>query len=105
MAPTAVRFKIVGLLLLIHCLWVCVFVFCPCFLRPDFFYYKNVVDLRFIFRFRTGGTKKKSFENDQLTGHFQSFFSSLFSLLLRAFLISPENSQTSKVNQQSVLNL
>ena len=37
-----------------------------------------LVDLRdFFFRFRVGRTKKnkqKSSENDQLTGHFQSFF-------------------------------
>ena len=41
--------------------------------------------------------KKKSSENDQLTGHFQSFF----------LYISrkPPPSKTSKVNQQSVLNL
>ena len=63
-----------------------------------------IVDLReFFFRVRVGGVgdEKKSSENDQLTGHFQScFFFRLF------FLISPEkNSKTSKVNQQSVLNL
>ena len=41
-----------------------------------------------------GGTHQ--FENDQLTGHFQSFF----------FLnIYRTNSKTSKVNQQSVLYL
>ena len=39
--------------------------------------------------------EEKSSENDQLTGHFQSFF----------FYFSRENSKTSKVNQQSVLNL
>ena len=49
------------------------------------------------FRFRVGWTKKKlSSGNDQLTGHFQSF---LF------FNISRPNSKTSKVNQQSVLNI
>ena len=37
--------------------------------------------------------EKKSSENDQLTGHFQS-----------SFLVFT-NSKTSKVNQQSVLNL
>ena len=44
-----------------------------------------------------GGQEKQSSENDQLTGHFQSFF----------FLISPEKTVKliSKVNQQSVLNL
>ena len=46
--------------------------------------------------------RKKSSENDQLTGHFQSFFSELifFLLFFRAFfLISPEkNSKTGKVN-------
>ena len=67
---------------------------------PEFFL---LVDLReFFFRYWVGGQKKKkkkSSQNDQLTGHFQSFFSSFF-------LISPEkNSTTSKVNQQSVLNL
>ena len=40
--------------------------------------------------------KEKSSENDQLTGLFQSFF---------FFNISRTNSKTSKVNQQSVLNL
>ena len=41
--------------------------------------------------------EKKSSENDQLTGLFQSFF----------FLISRKSSKTyiSKINQQSVLNL
>ena len=39
--------------------------------------------------------EKKSSENDQLTGRFQSFF----------FNISRTNSKTSKVNQQSVLNI
>ena len=54
-----------------------------------------LVDLRDIFvRFRVGDEQKSS-ENDQLTGHFQSFF-----------LISPEkNSKSSKVNLNSVLNL
>ena len=48
-----------------------------------------------------GKIDKKSSENDQLTGHFQSFFS--FSEL---FFKSPEkNSQTSKVNPHAVLNL
>ena len=35
------------------------------------------------FRLRAGGMKKKSSDNDQLTGHLQSFFSFFF-------LISPE---------------
>ena len=40
-------------------------------IRPDFFL---LVDLWvFVFRFRVGGQRKSS-ENDQLTGHFQSFF-------------------------------
>ena len=43
--------------------------------------------------------KKKSSENDQLTGHFQSFFFKLF------FNIFRTNSKSSKVNQQSVLNI
>ena len=52
-------------------------------------------------RFRVGGQKKKSSENDQLTGHFQCLF-----VCFCFFLISPEkNSKTSEVNQQSVLNL
>ena len=38
--------------------------------------------------------EKKSSENDQLTGHFQSFFN-----------ISRKNSKIMKVNQLSVLNL
>ena len=68
-------------------------------------YFRTLVDLREIFfRFRVGGegvTKKSSendqLTNDQLTGHFQSFF----------FNISRTNSKTSnlKVNQPSVLNL
>ena len=65
-----------------------------------------LVDLQeYLFRSRVGGQKKinkKSSENDQLTGHFQSFFFFFFFF----FLISPEkNSNTSKVIQQSVLNL
>ena len=44
---------------------------------------------------------KKSSENDQLTGHFQSFFFSFSELF---FNISHKNSKTSKVNQQFVLN-
>ena len=73
------------------------------FFRPDFFL---LVDLRdFFFRFRVWGTKKKkkSSENDQSTGHFKGFFFYIF----RAFFfnISRTNSKTSKVNQQSVLNL
>ena len=46
-----------------------------------------LVDLRDFFRFRVGGTgkKKKGFENDQLSGHFQSFF-----FIFRFLLISPE---------------
>ena len=44
-----------------------------------------LVDLpEFFFRFRVGGTKKinkKSSENDQLTGHFQSFFFFFFFLI------------------------
>ena len=69
-----------------------------------------LVDLRefyfFRFRFRVEGAKKKKSENDQLTGHFQSFF--LFILVIfRAFFFnnSRTNSKTSEVNQQSVLNL
>ena len=43
----------------------------------------------------------ESSEDDQLTGHFQSFF------FLRDFFvnISRKNGKTSKVNQQSVLSL
>ena len=59
-----------------------------------------VVDLRdFFFRSRGvgggGGAKKinkKSSENDQLTGHFQSFFCLFFSELFFS-LISPEKRQ------------
>ena len=40
---------------------------------------------------------KKSFENDQFTGHFQDF--------LFFFNISRTNSKTSKVYQHAVLNL
>ena len=58
-----------------------------------------LVDLRdFFSRFRVGGRKGNSFENDQLTGHFQSF---LFLFLN----ISRTNSKTSQVKQQPVLNL
>ena len=65
-----------------------------------------LVDLREIFfRFRVGGTEKekKSSENDQLTGHFQSlffffFFSELFFFQSFFFFnISKKNSKTSKV--------
>ena len=48
---------------------------------------------------------KKSSENDQLTGHFQSLF--FFFVIFRAFFffnISRKNSKTSRANQQSVLN-
>ena len=44
-----------------------------------------------------GSGELKSSENDQLTGHFQSFFLKNIS--------RKNNSKTSKVNQQSVLNL
>ena len=45
-----------------------------------------LVDLReFFFRVRVGGDEKKSSENDQLTGHFQSCF-----FFRHFFLISPE---------------
>ena len=46
-------------------------------------------------------TNKKSSENDQLTGHFQSFFLEPFFFKY----LQKKNSKTSKVNQQSVLNL
>ena len=42
--------------------------------------------------------RKKCSENDQLTGHFQSFF-------LKKKDISRTNSKASKVNQQSFLNI
>ena len=46
----------------------------------------------------------KSSENDQLTGHFQIFFfSAFFSVFFFYYL--QKNSKTSKVNQQSVLNI
>ena len=51
----------------------------PCYLRPEFFL---LVDLREFFSdlgLGGRGDEKKSSKNDQLTGHFQSFF-----------LISPE---------------
>ena len=63
--------------------------------RPDFL----LVDLREIFfRFKVGGRgkkRKKRSENDQFTGHFQSFFfifRAFFLFIFRAFffLISPE---------------
>ena len=57
-------------------------------IRPEFFY--SLIYGNFFFRFRVGGTKKnkkKSSENDQLTGHFQSFF---FFHFQSFFLISPE---------------
>ena len=52
--------------------------------------------------------KKKSYESDQLTGHFQRvFFSFSEFLFFGCFLISPEQTVelVIKVNQQSVLNL
>ena len=48
------------------------------------------------------GNEKKALKNDQLTGHFQSFFFHFQSFF---FNISRKNSKTSEVNQQSVLNL
>ena len=57
-----------------------------------------LVDLRDFFRSKVGGSKnkiKKSSENDQLNGHFQSFFDRE----------PPPPSKTSKVNRLSVLNL
>ena len=59
---------------------------------PEFFL---LVDNRFFFRSRVLGGSP---ENDQFTGHFQSFF-------LIFFLISRTNSKTSKENQQFVVNL
>ena len=55
-----------------------------------------LVDLREFFSDLGSGDEKKRTEIDQLTGHFQS------SLFLN---ISRTNSKTSKVNQQSFLNL
>ena len=57
-----------------------------------------LVDLHFFFRFRVrggggggGGKKnKESSENDQLTGHFQSFLFSFSEGFFVVFLISPE---------------
>ena len=53
--------------------------------------------------------KLKRSENDQLTGHFQSFFLFLFfhfqSLLFFNISKKKKNSKTSEVNQHSVLNL
>ena len=46
--------------------------------------------------------KLKNYENDQLTGHFQSFFFLIFKAF---FYFLKKNSKTSEVNQQSVLNL
>ena len=52
------------------------------------------------------GDEKKCSENDQLTGHFQSFFIYFFYFFFNLFFnISRTNSKISKVNQQSVLNL
>ena len=50
-----------------------------------------LADLRDFFSDLASGRRKKSSENDQLTDHFQS-----------VFYISRTNTQTSKVNQQSV---
>ena len=55
----------------------------------------SLVDLRDFFRSRVGWAKKSSENDHQLTGRFQSVF----------FTISRTKSKTSKVNQQSVLNL
>ena len=53
-------------------------------IRPDFFY--SLIN-REKFRFRVGEQKniKKSSENDQLTGHFQSFF---YFFIFRAFFFN-----------------
>ena len=40
-------------------------------IRPDFFFIS--VDYRKTFQIKGRGVAKKSSENDQLTGHFQSF--------------------------------
>ena len=61
------------------------------FIRPEFFY--ELIYGNFFSDLGSGGRKKKkkkSSENDQLTGHFQSFFfllsfSELFFVIFRAF--------------------
>ena len=67
-------------------------------LRPECFY--QLIYRGKNFKLRVRGNEKKSSENDQLTGHFQAFF---FYFIF--FNISRTNSKTSKVNQQSVLNV
>ena len=62
-------------------------------LRPDFFL---LVDLRdFFFQIKGQGTEKSS-ENDQLTGHFQSFFFS-FSEFFFLFISIISPGQTVKL--------
>ena len=63
--------------------------------RPDFFLGKFRSDLRSGDKTRKKALKMTSRLDDQLIGHFQSFF----------FNISRKNNKASKVNQQSVLNL
>ena len=71
--------------------------------RPVFL----LVDLRELFQIKGRGDekeKKKSSENDQMTGHFQSFFSELLFFIFRAsfFLISKQTVELVKVNHKSV---
>ena len=58
-----------------------------CFVRfkARFFLF---VDLQEFFSDLGSGDEKKSSENDQITGHFQSFFYGAFFIIF--FLISPE---------------
>ena len=67
------------------------------FIRPDFFLLLDLQDF-FSDLGSGGGDRKNNSENDQSTGHFQSFF-------LFFFYISRTNSKMSNINQQSVLNL
>ena len=65
-----------------------------------------LVDLRELFQIKGRGDekeKKKSSENDQMTGHFQSFFSELlFSFSELLFLTSEQTVELVKVNHKSV---
>ena len=70
-------------------------------LRPEFLY-QLILIREFFFRFRVRGTKKKKIKKTlkMTMVTYRAFF-----VIFRAFFFLQKNSKTSKVNQQSVLNL